>query len=43
MVKLSLISGTAHPGLAESIAGCLGIEPGERRIEAFPDDERLHI
>ena len=42
MKKMSLMSGTAHPELAESIAGCMGVELQECLVESFPDDE-LHV
>ena len=42
MEKLSLISGSAHPALAASIASCLGVETVKCLLEAFPDDE-LHV
>jgi ribose-phosphate pyrophosphokinase len=36
---LVLFSGTSHPGLAEAIARELGVRPGGRTINRFPDGE----
>ncbi len=39
--RLELVSGNAHPKLAEEIAECLGVKLGETNLRRFSDDE-LH-
>jgi len=38
-MKLSVLSGRAHPDLAEAVGERLGIQPAECRLETFPDEE----
>jgi ribose-phosphate pyrophosphokinase len=41
-MKLSLLTGRAHPALAAAVADRLGLSLAEGRIETFPDGE-LHV
>ena len=41
-MNLTLISGSANPALAESVAATLGLKPARRVLERFPDGE-LHV
>lgn len=41
-MSLTLISGSANPALAESVAATLGLKPARRVLERFPDGE-LHV
>ena len=36
---MKVLSGTAHPGLAEAICSCLGVELGNAQVSKFPDGE----
>jgi ribose-phosphate pyrophosphokinase len=42
MKKLVLLSGRANEALASRIGSLMGVEPGERTLEDFPDHE-LHV
>lgn len=37
--RIEIFSGTAHPELAQEIAGCLGLEVGPLSVSRFPDGE----
>jgi ribose-phosphate pyrophosphokinase len=39
--RLELVTGRAHPELAEEIAACLGVDLGDTNLREFPDSE-LH-
>jgi ribose-phosphate pyrophosphokinase len=39
MTELKIFSGTANPGLAESVARSLGLPPGKLKSHHFPDGE----
>src|SRR5579872_4772010 len=39
--RLELVTGRAHPALAEEIAACLDVKLGETNVREFPDSE-LH-
>jgi ribose-phosphate pyrophosphokinase len=40
--RLTVFCGTAHPALAAAVAARLGVPPGDRTLERFPDGE-LHV
>src|SRR6059036_1644721 len=37
--ELKVFAGSAHPELAREIAGFLGVQPGQARLQRFPDTE----
>ncbi len=41
-MRVTLISGSANPALAEGVAAKLGLQPARRILERFPDGE-LHV
>lgn len=38
-LDLRIFSGTAHPELADEIAGCLGVRRSDATVKSFPDGE----
>lgn len=38
-MELTVFSGSAHPTLAEAVAGALGVPLGKRELDRFPDGE----